>query len=732
MFACLFFPFIFPFQTTLAQQCPNIVNCPQGTPTYCDYSTNDPFLWNDAPYTHSPTLGNHDMHEAEIDLSIRLRGCNGGGLGQISYTLYLDLDNDGVQESAFTSNNPPPAGRVFMDNIFNPGFSGGDTVWFDRHPLPESLLYRFTISIDYSGDTTTAWVRFCTDDDPFHFYPVMLPEGRHRIEWRAAQDSVVRFCDRNFKVKDCKGPDLDCEGTVPTYLNATQTAMLSLNEVMLSVSDNISPDSQLILGMRRVGSGSGFPLDAMGNPQDTVMFSCADDDEHFVELWAQDFTGNLSTCITKVLVYDTAGYCPFTPFPSICARNYWNQEILRDVRFNMQWVGPNQLPVVAPLSVIQGGCADLFSLPPANTFQLHARKDSFPLNGVTTYDLVLISKHILSIEPFDAGWKIAAADANRSNSVTSFDIVELRKLILGIYDHLPNASSWRFFVDTCTVWGTPFFGTCPNYFEMPVLPIGSYPQNITFRALKVGDVNGSASSVDTLQGSAQPRGNPMLLHLPDLSLNAGETLEIPLCIAEGGTWEGFQLSLHYDHERLDIEAVLPGDALEMEADHWAISRPGQLQLSWSDGFSRPLLPGDVLLRLQVRARSTTRVAAALSIPENGRLNPEAYDPSGAALPLQLEISNRNFSSEQTGALWFSPQPNPTISSTRLPLRLFAPETVAFDLFDLQGKLCWQTTLDLDSGAHFIDIPASAMPEAAVYLWRATAGASTQSGRIVRQ
>ncbi len=37
-----------------------------------------------------------------------------------------------------------------------------------------------------------------------------------------------------------------------------------------------------------------------------------------------------------------------------------------------------------------------------------------------------------------------AADANRSGSITSFDIVEFRKLILGIYDELPNNTSWRF------------------------------------------------------------------------------------------------------------------------------------------------------------------------------------------------------------------------------------------------------------------------------------------------
>ena len=43
-------------------------------------------------------------------------------------------------------------------------------------------------------------------------------------------------------------------------------------------------------------------------------------------------------------------------------------------------------------------------------------KDDNFLNGVTTYDLVLISKHNLGIEPLDSPYKMVAADANKSGS----------------------------------------------------------------------------------------------------------------------------------------------------------------------------------------------------------------------------------------------------------------------------------------------------------------------------
>ena len=71
-------------------------------------------------------------------------------------------------------------------------------------------------------------------------------------------------------------------------------------------------------------------------------------------------------------------------------------------------------------------------------------KDDNPLNGVSTYDLVLISKHILGLAPLNSPYKMIAADANKNNSITTTDIVEFRKLILGIYNELPNNTSWRF------------------------------------------------------------------------------------------------------------------------------------------------------------------------------------------------------------------------------------------------------------------------------------------------
>ena len=66
------------------------------------------------------------------------------------------------------------------------------------------------------------------------------------------------------------------------------------------------------------------------------------------------------------------------------------------------------------------------------------------LNGVTTFDLVLLRSHILGTLLLDSPYKLLAADVNNSGNVSTFDIVALRKAILHITDSFPNNQSWRF------------------------------------------------------------------------------------------------------------------------------------------------------------------------------------------------------------------------------------------------------------------------------------------------
>jgi len=64
------------------------------------------------------------------------------------------------------------------------------------------------------------------------------------------------------------------------------------------------------------------------------------------------------------------------------------------------------------------------------------------VNGVTTFDLVLIQRHILPQYPsFTEAYQYIAADVNRDGVIDGTDIDELRKGILGIYVSWPQSDN---------------------------------------------------------------------------------------------------------------------------------------------------------------------------------------------------------------------------------------------------------------------------------------------------
>ncbi len=101
-------------------------------------------------------------------------------------------------------------------------------------------------------------------------------------------------------------------------------------------------------------------------------------------------------------------------------------------------------------------------------------KNDNPLNGVTTFDMVLITQHILAITPLDDPYLLSAADVDNSGTVTTLDLVHIRRVILGINTTFPSGQSWKF--DPPSVSLTNLTNA----------------QDVNFVAIKVGDVNLSA------------------------------------------------------------------------------------------------------------------------------------------------------------------------------------------------------------------------------------------------
>ena len=318
-----------------------------------------------------------------------------------------------------------------------------------------------------------------------------------------AQHNALNTAGKNLPPIDptiLQGMPADTEAPVVTCLNGLSvnimpTGMIQLwaSDFLLSVSDNVTPVDQIKIGIRKAGTGTGFPVDGAGNPIAIVTFDCNELGTKDIELWAMDDSGNAAFCITTIILQDNLGNCPGNNSINInlCARVLCSGVAIETAIFELD----GSVNFAPPFSYFDlsdaSGCSDFTNnVPVASTFTIKPIKDDNPLNGMDEQDFVLLSKHINSTQPFTEPWQWVAADANRDGQITLADSIEFRNLALGIYTELPDNHSWRF---------------VPEGYQFPVPdPLAQpLPESVTiaealtnmdtiFVGIKIGDLDCSA------------------------------------------------------------------------------------------------------------------------------------------------------------------------------------------------------------------------------------------------
>lgn len=243
-------------------------------------------------------------------------------------------------------------------------------------------------------------------------------------------------------------------------------------------------------------------------------------------------------------------------------------------------------------------------------------------NGVTTYDLVLMSKHILGLEPLNSPYKMLAADANLSGSITTFDILQLRKLILGIVDSLPSHQSWRFvragyvFPDSLN----PFTQPVPEQIQLPMLHQHHFGQN--FIGIKTGDVNGSSNPAE-----ARSLRDTVYVQMKNGQVHTGDLISVPLALSGWMGMEGFQFALQVDPERFEVLEAAYEHPKWLNANHLYSQENSLWRLSWNQTYMNETPPNDTLIRLLLRAKFNGSIADGFTMHWND-MPAEAYTTSG--------------------------------------------------------------------------------------------------------
>ncbi len=372
---------------------------------------------------------------------------------------------------------PPTVVQGCEDRVIcslDPACATGTAAWTvtatDDCATAAQLSYSFTVdlfsdgSIDQSGQGPA--------------FNGILPFGTHRVQY-SIQDGCgnVTTCTFDGIVRDCSAPEPYCRTlTLPLTAGAGgPAALLAARSLDDGSTDNCTGTAGLYF------SFSGDLSDSLRT------FLCDDLGSQDITLWVTDQAGNQSSCLATLQVVQNGQPC--------------GNAVTVDgalVTQDSAGVGNAQVFLLAGPDTLaeQGtGAAGTFqfgNLVPGESYEVYPLKDTHAANGVTTFDMVLISKHILGNTPLDSPYKIIAADVNRSGTVTTFDLVALRKVILQIEAHFPNNTSWRFipadfeFENPVQPLSEPF----PESVEWPSM---TAPETIRFIAVKIGDVNLSAN-----------------------------------------------------------------------------------------------------------------------------------------------------------------------------------------------------------------------------------------------
>lgn len=324
------------------------------------------------------------------------------------------------------------------------------------------------------------------------------PIGQHTFVVTAIQGADTLVADIEFAVVDCVEPEIEClqGGTVTLYPQpdgCCAYAVWASEIITQSVESCSDPLTFSVHRTEAINEGSEIP----NMEQTGLLIECFDPVmlDLTVYAWDNAFNPyaiqpdgamggpNYSYCEIVLHVYD--GCDP--PVYSEIYGTVTTEENEGIAGVTIEIVG---IDTLLSLSNADGSFS-LGNLEFGPEYTITPALDINPNNGVSTFDQVLIQKHILGIQIIDSPYKMIAADVNNSGHISIFDVIQLRKLSLGIYETFPDNTSWRF-VDRDYVFPdatNPWVETFPESIYIPSM----YEEWVSedFIGIKIGDVNGS-------------------------------------------------------------------------------------------------------------------------------------------------------------------------------------------------------------------------------------------------
>ncbi len=431
------------------------------------------------------------------------------------------------------------------------------------------------------------------------------------------------------------------------------------------------------------------------NAYDTIAVYDCDDAGMSIGLtlyfWIEGASAPFTICQSLVHVDDTGGFCPI--LRPVVKGNVHTESMTFVPNVDVDLNGSGLSPIKTDIS----GNYSFPEMDGGGEYMVKPKKDDYPLDGVSTLDLIFIQKHILGDRILNSPYKIIAADVNKDNRLTSSDLVELRKLILGHYDRFQSNTSWRM-VDEAYVFPDPKNPLVSPFAEEYHIENLNSSMNINWIGVKVGDVNDSyLPGVDDLKTVSRSRS--LYFSIPSTELTSGIN-RLPVRASDFTKMNGFQISMPISGAK-DVKLV--SELLDISNEHFSYDN-GILNISWSEKEYLTVSADDILFYIDVNMAHMDRVEDVLLTYETVGLKPEWYSDALEAQSLGWRIEK----SADSAFTLYGNVPNPWKNETSINFHLPESGDVSLRVRDITGRVLYHTNSYFNLGDNSIRISNEAI------------------------
>ncbi len=534
----------------------------------------------------------------------------------------------------------------------------------------------------------------------------VLPYGWHKILWNVSDAcGNYKTCSYKLHVYDAKAP-------TPVCLYGLSTVVMPIGGMVTIWAKDFNASSY-----DNCTANYKLRYSFSSNPYETSRtFTCDDLGTVPVQIWVHDEYGNSDYCTTFIIINDNEDACvgmhgiqglvsTFTdvPVPQAAAAVY---KIMPDQSLEEDDSHSN--------SDATGHFLLGFGTTQYDRMVMLSREGK-KLEGISTLDLIALQAHLSGETPITEPYKLYAADLDGNGRVGANDLSLLKKALLGAFklSSFRGNLSWVFFGDPCDP-DSPldlFDNVCHNGVEVD--HTGSFPVVMSFKALKMGDINGDMVN---MAWNLTPRTSSAM----QIAVRENDNSMDFILLSDAKVY-GMQLSLN--GTGLEITAgTLPVQQANLGNDV-----DGFTNLSWGQTDPMAVKAGDVLFTIENLDQHIGLESMLVNDEES--LYPEIYTEG-----LDNELIKLVPFVETSSQVSFETKlsPNPFSDYTTLDVIIPAGEEFYVTIHNMKGQELYNRKYVSYTNKSEIVIGDDVIAIPGIYYYKVVSAMGELSGKFIRQ